>query len=79
MKNKRLLVSASFSRLVFILLLLVVSRISLAQDYVFAPDFPVGSSVPEIAAQDQNGNLQTFDDLVGEKGMLFMMSRSFDW
>jgi hypothetical protein len=62
-----------------ILLLLVVSNTSLAQDFVFAPDFPVGSSVPEISAQDQNGNLRDFDELVGEKGMLFMMSRSFDW
>ncbi len=28
---------------------------------------------------DQNGNLRSFDDLVGENGMLFMLSRSFDW
>ena len=49
------------------------------QDFVWAPDFPVGASIPEISAQDQDGNLQTFDGLKGEKGMLFMMSRSFDW
>jgi|OM-RGC.v1.030900853 hypothetical protein len=54
-------------------------QISLAQDFVWAPDFPVGASIPEISAQDQDGNFQTFDDLKGEKGMLFMMSRSFDW
>ena len=50
-----------------------------SQDYDWAPDFPVGSSIIEISAQDQNGAVQTFKDLVGEKGMLFMLSRSFDW
>ena len=50
-----------------------------AQDYVWAPDFPVGSSLPAISAQDQDGNLRSFEDLVGENGMLFMLSRSFDW
>ena len=50
-----------------------------SQDYNWAPDFPVGSSIIEISAQDQNGAVQNFKDLVGEKGMLFMLSRSFDW
>ncbi len=50
-----------------------------AQDYVWASDFPVGASIPEISAQDQNGQLRTFDDLKGDKGLLFMLSRSFDW
>ena len=60
--------------------LMLLSSLSLAQDdYVWAPDFPVGSSLPEISAEDQNGELRNFDDLVGENGMLFMLSRSFDW
>jgi hypothetical protein len=79
MKNKPLLVSVLIIRLLPALLLLLVSRAALAQDYVFAPDFQVGDLVPEIAAQDQNGDFRTFDELKGEKGMLFMMSRSFDW
>ena len=61
------------------LVLLSVFQLSLAQDYVWAPDFPVGSSIPAISAQDQNGVMRDFDDLVGENGMLFMLSRSFDW
>lgn len=61
------------------LLLTAVFQVATAQDYVWAPDFPVGAEFPELAAQDQNGSLRTFDDLVGENGMLFMMSRSFDW
>lgn len=67
------------SRFLLALMLLGSFQISIAQDFVWAPDFPVGASVPEISAQDQDGNVQTFDDLKGEKGMLFMMSRSFDW
>jgi len=61
------------------LLLLGSFQISIAQEFVWAPDFPVGASAPAISAQDQDGNVQSFDDLTGEKGMLFMMSRSFDW
>lgn len=50
-----------------------------AQDFVWAPDFPVGSSIIEISAQDQDGALRSFADLKGENGLLFMLSRSFDW
>jgi predicted TIM-barrel fold metal-dependent hydrolase len=50
-----------------------------AQDFVWAPDFPVGSSLPEISAPDQDGTVRSFDDLKGEKGLLFVYSRSFDW
>lgn len=67
------------SRFLLTLMLLGSFQISIAQDFVWAPDFPVGASVPVISAQDQDGNVQSFDDLIGEKGMLFMMSRSFDW
>lgn len=67
------------SRFLLTLLLLGSFQISIAQDFVWAPDFPVGASIPEISAQDQDGNIQSFDGLKGEKGMLLMMSRSFDW
>ncbi len=70
---------AVMSRFLLALMLLGSFQFSIAQDFVWAPDFPVGASVPEISAQDQDGNVQSFDDLKGEKGMLFMMSRSFDW
>lgn len=61
------------------MLLLFCAPSALAQDFVWAPDFPVGTPIPDITAQDQDGNVQTFTDLVGEKGLLFMLSRSFDW
>ncbi len=61
------------------LVLVAAFQVSMAQEFVWAPDFPVGASIPDISAQDQDGNLRTFDDLKGEKGLLFMLSRSFDW
>lgn len=71
--------TGSLGKSLLALILLGVFQVSMAQDFVWAPDFPVGASIPEISAQDQDGNLRTFDDLTGEKGMLFMLSRSFDW
>ncbi|MEX2470375.1 MAG: hypothetical protein WD396_11520 [Pseudohongiellaceae bacterium] len=53
--------------------------LSLAQDFVWAPDFPVGSELPALEAVDQNGERRTFEDLVGDNGLLFMLNRSFDW
>lgn len=59
--------------------LLLGSSVASAQEFVWAPEFPVGAQMAEIAAQDQNGELRQFEDLAGENGMLFMLSRSFDW
>ena len=61
------------------LFLIAVIQVSLAQEFVWAPDFPVGASIPEIAVQDQDGTVRRFEDLTGEKGLLLMLSRSFDW
>lgn len=66
-------------RLLLITVVSAAPSLLVAQDYVWAPDFPVGSEIIEISAQDQNGTVRSFDDLKGEKGLLFMLSRSFDW
>jgi peroxiredoxin len=50
-----------------------------AQDWVWAPEFPVGSEMIPIEAPDQNGELHTFAQLSGEKGLVLVLSRSFDW
>lgn len=60
-------------------MLLLSFQASLAQEFVWAPNFPVGATIPEISAPNQDGKVLTFDELKGEKGFLFMMSRSFDW
>jgi peroxiredoxin len=55
------------------------SYTSLGQDFVWAPDFPEGSSIPVLEAPDQDSQLQTLTSLSGEKGLMLFFSRSFDW
>ena len=62
-----------------LVLALFLSGAAFAQDFDWAPDFPAGTALPTISAEDQNGEVRTFGDLVGGNGMLFMLSRSFDW
>lgn len=52
---------------------------ALTQEYVWAPDFPVGSTIPLLDAPDQNGNRMTLSDLSSRKGLLLAFNRSFDW
>lgn len=59
--------------------LLFSMQLAVAQDFVWAPDFPEGSTLPVLEAPDQNGNVQTLATLTGEKGIVLMFSRSFDW
>lgn len=66
-------------KILLMLALLVFTQLGNAQAFVWSPDFPVGATLPAISAQDQNGELRTFDDLKGENGLLFMLSRSFNW
>lgn len=50
-----------------------------AQEFNWAPQYPVGTAIPDIDAPDQNGARRSFENLKGDKGLLFMLSRSFDW
>lgn len=50
-----------------------------AQEFVWAPDLPVGTALPAINAQDQSGTVRTLQEITGEKGLVLVMSRSFDW
>jgi len=50
-----------------------------AQDFVWAPDFPVGSTIPLLDAPDEQGNQQTLSTLTGEQGLVLFFARSFDW
>lgn len=42
-----------------LLLMINVASVTVAQDWVWAPDFPEGSNIPPIAAQDQDGDVRT--------------------
>ena len=55
------------------------TQLAVARDFNWAPDFPLGSTIPVLEAPDQNGNDQTLATLTGEKGIILMFSRSFDW
>ncbi len=58
---------------------LILSAPLHAQEFVWAPSLNVGASLPAINAVDQNGQTHSFADLTGEKGLILVMSRSFDW
>lgn len=47
--------------------------------FVWAPSLSVGSTLPVIQAVDQNGSTRSLAQLSGEKGLVLVMSRSFDW
>ena len=79
MKQNRNTHAGSVSKFFLALILLGAFQVSMAQEFVWEPDFPVGASIPDISALDQDGNLRTFDELKGEKGLLFLLNRSFDW
>lgn len=64
---------------IFTLLLTFSGSVALAQDWVWAPEFQVGDTLPAISAPDQNGSIKTLSDLTGEKGLVLVLSRSFDW
>lgn len=49
------------------------------QDFVWAPDFPVGATIPVLEAPDQHGEIQTLETLTGTKGLMLVFNRSFDW
>lgn len=61
------------------LLLLLTSVSVSAQQWVWAPDFEVGDTLPAIAAPDQDGRVLSLAELSGEKGLVLVLSRSFDW
>lgn len=40
----------------------------------------VGETIPlPLAATDQTGNTRSFETLKGERGLILMFNRSFDW
>ncbi len=65
--------------LALLLLALSPALTAQAQEFVWAPTLAVGSPLPPIDAVDQNGERQTLASLAGEKGLVLVLSRSFDW
>jgi peroxiredoxin len=69
----------AFTLMVLLMVSATASAAAAAQDWVWAPDFEVGDTIPLINAPDQNGVAKTLADLTGEKGLVLVLSRSFDW
>lgn len=61
------------------LLTLLLTTSVQAQTFLWAPDFPVGANIPDLTSEDQNGVRRDFGSLKGERGLIFLLSRSFDW
>lgn len=70
---------AGISKILTIVVSLSLFQFTMAQEFDWALDFPVGSTIPLLEAPDQNGVDQTLDSLAGEKGIVLVFNRSFDW
>lgn len=62
-----------------VLLLMFAARADAGQAENWAPGAVIGEAVPELAARDQFGKSQRLRSLTGEKGLLFLFSRSVNW
>ena len=58
---------------------LTVSANAEASAYAEAWGPSVGSEAPMLQADDHNGTAQSFADLKGPNGLLFVFNRSVDW
>ncbi|MDP1931779.1 MAG: redoxin domain-containing protein [Gammaproteobacteria bacterium] len=70
------LVRTLFSILAITLLWLQAAQ---AQEFVWAPELATGKTLPPISALDQTGTVRTLAEITGEKGLVLVLSRSFDW
>lgn len=50
-----------------------------AEDFVDSWGPAVGATAPSIEAEDQDGTVRDLESLCGERGVLLVLSRSFDW
>lgn len=67
------------SSLLLAIMLLAQGSLAQQDSFQWAPDFPSGSVLPPIQANDQHGNPQNLGNLMGDEGLLLLFSRSFDW
>jgi peroxiredoxin len=57
----------------------VLSSAASAQEWEWAAKFQVGDPLPPIQSKDQYGEVRQLQDLAGDKGLILVLSRSFDW
>ena len=66
-------------RLIKLLLILCLPGIAPADDWVWAPDHPVGSRLPDFTVTATDRSSVTLGELAGTNGTLLLFSRSADW
>jgi len=69
----------TISQLFVIVLLALNSATLQAQQFVWAPEFPEGASIPLLEAPDQHGTPHNLASLSGARGLVLLFNRSFDW
>ena len=57
--------------------LFVASSVTADYQDEWGPD--VGTALPEVTASDSSGTAASVDNLMGEKGLLLVFSRSSSW
>ena len=66
-------------RLIKLLLILFLPSLASADDWNWAPDQPVGSTLPDFTVAATDGSSVTLGELAGTRGTLLFFSRSTDW
>ena len=59
--------------------MLALSGAAGAENFVDSWGPAVGTTAPSIEAEDQDGTVRDLESLCGERGVLLVLSRSFDW
>ena len=59
--------------------MLALAGVAWAQSFVDSWGPTVGATAPAIEAEDQDGTIRDLESLCGERGVLFVLSRSADW
>ena len=59
--------------------LLALAGAAWAESFVDSWGPAVGTTAPAIEAEDQDGVVRDLESLCGERGVLFVLSRSADW
>ena len=60
-------------------MMLALSSAAGADSFVDSWGPAVGTTAPSIEAEDQDGTVRDLESLCGERGVLLVLSRSFDW
>ena len=69
-------------RVALLTALLLAGQLTLtasADEFVWAPQQPLGGTLPDFTALDTSDKRVALSDLLGEKGTLLVFSRSADW